>query len=279
MRASPLALRRRQAGRWRQGFAAAVLLAAVAYAANLVLAEIDSGNGWGLAYGIAAAALLVLGSVYGLRRRTMARATRHGLGSARSWLLAHLYGGLLFLLFMLMHSGFALPDGLLTWALWLLAWWTVASGLAGLALQRWLPRALGSGLGTEVLYERIPELVAEIRDKAERLAARCSEPVQALYGERVAPTLETAKRRPIYFLDITGGKQAHLKEFDYLAKLLPDVERRKLRRLAELYKTKMQIDAHYTLQGALRWWLWLHVPTSFVLLLLLALHVFAVLYY
>ena len=45
------------------------------------------------------------------------------------------------------------------------------------------------------------------------------------------------------------------------------------------YRTKLEIDAHYTLQRALRWWLWLHVPASLVLLVFVAVHLFTVLYY
>ena len=54
---------------------------------------------------------------------------------------------------------------------------------------------------------------------------------------------------------------------------------RKLDDLQAMYKTKLEIDAHYTLQKALRWWLYLHVPVSIVLIVLLALHIFAVVYY
>jgi cytochrome b subunit of formate dehydrogenase len=39
------------------------------------------------------------------------------------------------------------------------------------------------------------------------------------------------------------------------------------------------LDAHYTLQKALRWWLYLHVPASLMLVLLVGLHVYAVIYY
>ncbi len=265
--------------RWVWLFAGATALSLAAYIANLLLAERSPSNIWGLAYGTAAALLMVAATLYGMRRRSMSLVSKYRLGSARNWLYLHLYGGGLFLLLMLMHSGFRTPSGLISWSLWILSWWTVLSGLGGLALQQWIPRTLGSGLGLEVLYERVGELVGELREKAEALAATSTEPVQALYARRVAPELVAPRRRWIYFLDITGGKQGQLKEFDYLRRFLSPEEKEKLSKLARLYKTKLDVDAHYTLQTALRGWLWAHVPTSMVLFVLLILHLVAVFTY
>ena len=91
--------------------------------------------------------------------------------------------------------------------------------------------------------------------------------------------LATPQTRLIYYLDVTGGIQARTEQFDYLRALLPADEQQKLDDLQAMYKTKLEIDAHYTLQKALRWWLYLHVPVSLVLIVLLALHIFAVVYY
>ena len=44
-------------------------------------------------------------------------------------------------------------------------------------------------------------------------------------------------------------------------------------------RTKLEIDAHYTLQQALRWWLYAHLPASFVLLVFILLHLYTVLFY
>ena len=49
--------------------------------------------------------------------------------------------------------------------------------------------------------------------------------------------------------------------------------------LEALVRTKLDLDTHYTLQQVLRGWLWLHVPTSALLLVLVAVHVVAMLYF
>ena len=60
---------------------------------------------------------------------------------------------------------------------------------------------------------------------------------------------------------------------------MPVQEKEKLDRLQSFYKTKLEIDAHYTLQRTLRWWLFLHVPLSLVVLVLMMIHLLSVWYY
>ena len=178
-----------------------------------------------------------------------------------------------------MHSSFRLPTGALTWWLWSLAWWIVLTGLGGLALQQWIPKVLASGLAIEVHYDRIPELIDEIRSQAEDLARASPAPVTELYRKKVAPSLRGPQRNPMYFVDITGGIRSRLREFDYLRGFLEGKEKEKLEQLAHLFRSKLEIDAHYTLQQALRLWLWVHVPPSMLLVALVALHIFTVVYY
>jgi hypothetical protein len=222
---------------------------------------------------------MVGAALLALRRRMTRFALARGLGNARVWLQFHLYGGALFLLLTFMHSGFHQPRGILTWWLWFLSIYVTASGIIGVLLQKWIPKILTSGLAIEVVYERIPELIREISDNANALAQTCAEPVKDFFKKNVALALAAPQPRLIYCLDITGGIQSRLRRFEYVRRLLASDEKEKLNKLEAFYKTKLEIDAHYTLQQILRWWLYTHVPVSLVLLVLLALHLFAVLYY
>jgi hypothetical protein len=257
----------------------ALVACAAAYAANIAFAEVRPGSTWGLSYGIAAGLLLAVAGAYGLRRRSMKTASRLGAGSASGWLTVHVYGGGLFLLLVLMHSGFALPDGWITWWLWGLSLWTVAGGLLGLALQRWIPRLLTSGLSVEAHYDRIPELTADIAERAAKLAADSPPAIRGVYDRVVAPELDAPRRRPLYFFDITGGIHDKLKEFRYLSTFLSDDDRRSLEELETLYRTKLELDAHYTLQHPLRWWLYAHLPVSILLVGFVLLHLISVFLY
>lgn len=265
--------------RWRNASLGLGLLMVVGWVLAWALrGSVRPGDAVGTTFGILATSWLVLVAAYALRRRMMRAASRFGLGRARAWLWLHVYGGLLFLLAMVLHAGPSWPAGLLSWALWLLSFWTVLTGLFGLLLQRTVPRLLASGSTLEVHYERIPELVAEIRGRAERLAAGADAPVRGLYTRRLAPVLAVPRRNLSVFLD-AGGWHRHLEPIDRLRELLPAEERRQVEELETLVEAKLDLDAHYTLQQVLRGWLWLHVPPSALLIVLVILHIGSVIYY
>ncbi len=260
---------------WLAAFAAAVLLSTALFLLGALLGEVRPGSAWGRLWGTLSALLMVAAALLAVRRRTL----RRGWGRVQDWTQLHVYGGTLALLLALFHCGFRWPDAGLTAALLGLTLWVTASGLAGVALRKWIPRLLSTGLTIEVLYERIPELCEEIRRRAETVAAACPPAVQELYRKRLAPALARPRVRWIYALDISGGIRGERREIALLRRLLAADEQPRLDELAALYRTKLELDAHYTLQRPLRWWLYAHVPASLVLLLLLAVHVVAVLYY
>jgi len=264
---------------WLWGFLISIGVALLIYLLNIFFSEIHPGSVWGMGFGIAAAILMVGAAGFGLRRRMIKHTKNFGAGRAQSWVQFHVYAGSLALLLVLMHSGFRLPTGTLTWWLFILSLWVTLSGLLGVFLQKWIPKILTSGLSIEVVYERIPELIEEIRDRAETLVVLSTDPVKDFYRKNMAPALIGPQTKLIYYLDITGGVHSHVKQFEYLSKLLPSEEKERLTQLQSYYKTKLEVDAHYTLQKALRWWLYLHVPASLVLILLVGLHVYAVIYY
>lgn len=264
-----------QSPAWFGGFLAAVGTSTVVIVLNVLLSELRPGNVWGLSYGIAGTVLLVGTAAYSIRRR----AAKYAPGRSRDWLQFHVYAGTLFLLILLMHTGFHLPSGILAWAMWLTSIWLVLSGWIGVAFQKWIPRLLTSGLRTEVLYDRIPELVTVIRKQAEALVATCDEPLRNFHYDHIANSLTGPQHRMIYFIDITGGIQARLKQFDYLRRISSGEDERKVGELESLYRTKLEIDAHYTLQKTLRWWLYGHVPVSIILMILVGFHIFSILKY
>lgn len=268
-----------QSPKWFWAFVVSLAACALVFLANVLLSEVKPSNNWGMGYGIAAAVLMVGIALFGARRRLTRFTKKLGAGRAQSWVQFHVYGGTIFLLLVLMHSGFRLPTGTLAWWLFGFSVWVSLSGIVGVFLQKWIPKILTSGLSIEVLYERIPELVGEIRDKSEEIILRCTEPVREFYRRSMAPALVAPQVRFIYYIDITGGIQAQVKQLDYLSKLLSSEDKDNLNQLESFYRTKLELDAHYTLQKALRLWLYLHVPASLILLLLAGLHIYSILYY
>lgn len=255
-----------------------VLLVAT-YAVGRLIWDVSSGSDLSLAFGWVAAALLLAVSALGVRKRSMSLASRFRAGRSRIWLSLHLYGGSVFLLLVLLHSEFGLPHGWVARWLWGLSLWTVIGGLLGRGLQRWIPRLLTSGLSNEVLYERIPDLVEDLGKRAAEVSESSGSEIRDLYDRAIAAELAAPTRHWRYFFDITGGIRERLRPVRYLRDKLSDDEAGRLDELEGLYRAKLELDAHYTLQQALRTWLWIHLPTSLLLWVFLALHLWGVLRY
>lgn len=260
---------------WLLAFGVATAACLGVYAVNAVVGRVHPSTTWGWGYGIAATVLFVAVMAYALRRRLM----RFRPGRTFHYLQLHLYGGTLFLLLLFMHTGFQVPEGVLTWWLWFFSLWVVLSGVGGVLLQKWIPTLLASGLDVEINYARIPELTDELYERAEDLASDAGAEVRRFYRRNLADTLESPRFRPLYFLDVTGGRARQRRQFDHLRQVLPSEQKESLDDLEEIARTKQQIDAHYTLQTPLRWWLFLHLPVGIVLVALIGLHIFTVLYY
>ncbi|MGI9174610.1 MAG: hypothetical protein ACR2GR_04770 [Rhodothermales bacterium] len=261
---------------WFAAFCLTTLVCLSVYAIGVMMGANDPGGAWGLSYGIAATLLFALAMFYAARRRMLGQ---RWMGRTRTYLQLHVYGGSLFLLLVLMHTGFRLPQGPLAVLLWVLSLWVVVTGWLGVLLQKWIPRLLSAPLGVEVHYNRIAELVDVTRTRAEALADTGSEPFRTFYRRHLAPAFAAPRPRLRYFIDATGGAEARTSQFAYLRRTLPSEERPALDQLQALHQTKLEADAHYTLQRALRLWLYLHVPVSIAAAAALLIHIFAAIYY
>lgn len=231
-------------------------------------------RGMGLAFGALAALLFLLEMSYPARR-PRARPLR----SAKAWLQLHVYAGAFGLVAALVHSGFRLPSGRLGFWLLALSSWTVATGLLGVWLQKWIPASLAEGLRVEAIYERIPSLVEQLREEADRLVQGASDVLERFYRTEVRAPLSEVHHSWAFLLDVRGGRERALEPFRRVAQFVDADEKQRVHDLMNIYTEKMELDAHYSLQGVLRGWLVLHVPAAGLLLGLMAVHVFAWFWY
>ena len=260
---------------WWRAFLAGVLLCAASAVVERVPGAPGGAAAWTTAYGIAATVLLLAALAYSARRR----APRRGPAALWRWVQLHVYGGTLFLLLLLMHTGGGQPAGVLGWGLWVASLWVVTTGLIGVFIQKWAPAVLTSGLTTEVHYDRIPDLVGAVRDRVQRLVAVSGEPVRSFHDTHLAAALSAPHTRLVYFVDITGGIHSRMRYFDHLRRSLTADDAGRVDQIRTLVRAKLEMDAHYTVQKALRWWIYAHAPVAIVLVVLVLFHVFAVLRY
>lgn len=213
--------------------------------------------------------VLALGT-FNLRKRLPALP----IGTARTWMLAHLAIGIAALPLYLQHAGGLWPSGRYEQLLALAFYGTMASGVAGWMLQRLLPRRL-TDLGGEVVFERIPAEIAAVRENVEAVVlAAMRESGSSALGRYYAESLDWYFWQPRFlFSHLLGANRSARWIRDHihaLRRYLGDKEREGLDKIEAFALRKNQLDAHYVLQGALQLWLLVHVPCA-VLLTALAL--------
>ncbi len=225
-------------------------------------------RGFGLAFGFLAAFLFVFEMLYPVRRPRA-----RPLGTARAWIQAHVYLGLIALLAVVAHAGFAWPQGGMGWWLLGLSAWTTFTGLFGVWLQKWIPAALAEGLQVEALYERIPALVEQLVAEADELMGEVGDVLDRFYQQEVRERLSRPSPSWSFLFDVRAGRERALEPFRRMATFVPPDEKAKVEDLMSLYTEKLELDAQLSLQGILRRWLILHVPTAGLLMALLVVHV------
>jgi hypothetical protein len=158
--------------RWIIAICIASLVTVAAYAAEWASDGRLPGGGsrTGLAAGIVGG--LIIGFELLLWPRKRVRSWR--LGSAQSWLRAHIWLGILAVPLVLMHARLLFIGGLLNWALMLLFFMVIASGIWGLVLQQYLPQAILDHVPAETIYEQIGHVARQqCRDVEKIVDAMC----------------------------------------------------------------------------------------------------------
>lgn len=197
------------------------------------------------------------------------------LGRAETWLQIHIYGGFFTVVLFLIHLNFQPPRGGFDWMLAGLFGVVTISGIAGLILSRALPRRLETR-GGEVLYENIPALRHALKVKAETLALGGPEysPVIAeFYVRRTADFFNGPQNFWRHLLESRAPAGQRLAELNELRRHLNQNENATLDKLAQLLRQKDGLDYHYSLQTALKLWLFVHLPFTYSLMLFTLVHI------
>jgi len=178
-------------------------------------------------------------------------------------------------------GGSPLLSALKNGRLWLLilTLWSTASGLIGVYLQKHIPGVLAHALSVEAIYERIPELVDQLQAEAATTMTGASDVLQRFYDAQVQPALAGLSPSWSYVLDAHRGRDERLAQFEHLRSFVGDDDKQRLADLRAIVAEKLELEAHYSLQRALRLWPFLHVPPAALLLAAILVHVAAVWYF
>jgi hypothetical protein len=202
------------------------------------------------------------------------------LGSSELWLKLHVWLGYFALALFAIHLQFRVPTGWFEIALALLFGIVMVSGIFGLMLSRQIPKRLTT-LGSEILFERIPTHRRLVLDRAEKLALASSSETQAatlldFYAKNLRGFF--ASRPPFWRNFIGAGRSLSrmLVQVEDLKRYTNPREKEILAELAELAREKYRLEYHYSLQGVLKAWLFVHIPFTYSLLLFSFVHVLLV---
>lgn len=247
------------------------------------------GSALGLTFGIAGYVLMLYAGLLGARKKVPI----WRIGRAQTWMRGHLWLGLLSLLLILFHGGFAFR-GPLTLVLMLLFFIVIGSGILGAAIQHYVPSLMLARVPMETIYEEIPHVRAQLRDEADQLVVPICGPLDGESAEETKAGIATlveieaedrARFREVYvgrirpYLADPETVGAELSDprrsaevFQALRKLLGSQVREVLDDLENICEEEQQLSRQVRIYRWLHGWLVVHVPLSIALLVLGGVH-------
>ncbi len=267
----------------------------------------SGGSTVGLIYAGVGSAMMVFAGLLGARKKY--RIWR--VGRATWWMRSHLWIGFLSFPFILFHAGFRLGNGALTRVLMVLFLVVFLSGILGAALQHFMPRLVTERVPMETIYEQIDHVLDQLVTEAahivsditaaverdmereepgEELRLKRGTPVRTAIverGERTSKKIEAffeSQMKP-YVLSrhsrkhrLANPSQAS-SVFRQLKVLVPQTLWPKFDDLENICEEKRELERQRRLHKFLHGWLLFHIPASYAMLVLGAVHAVVALRY
>ena len=286
---------------WLIGSVLALTLAGLLYIPYTLLSVTGTSGGStvGLIYGSIGSAMMLFAGLLGARKKF----PTWRVGRATFWMRAHLWVGFLSFPFILFHAGFRLGSGALTRILVALFLVVFVSGIFGAILQHFIPQAMTQRVPMETIYEQIDRVLEQLVQEAGLIvadigAALEQEMKQAEEAEKLAPAASTRRRtgatadeRTSRMVRVFFESQLkpflmsrHLQKqamanpaqaaplFQQLRVLVPQSLWPKFDDLENICEEKRQLERQRRLHHFLHGWLLIHIPASYALFTLGAIH-------
>jgi len=247
-----------------------------------------SGGSWpGLAFGAAGSLAMLISMMLAARKRRYFET-----GKVSLWMQAHVWFGFLSYPLIIFHAGGFAWGGPLTQALMWLFTFVMVSGLFGLLLQNIIPTRLIRSTPGETIYAQIDHVLVKIREEANAIAR----PILAQQAEALNQTgggtatlphaaVPSAPFAPFYegqILSFLSDKflprsplardTSSQAAFEQWRAQLPDDLRPAIDRLQHLVDERRQLHHQRQLHHWLHGWLLMHVPLSYLLVVLGTVH-------
>ena len=195
------------------------------------------------------------------------------LGRVSAWMRVHVWTGMFLVAAFAFHTGFAWPSGGLETVLWVVFCVLTVSGLFGAWLTHSAPAQLGEA-GMDLSFDEIPAEQTALSRRAEEVFAQgagvmVAEPYRSellsfFSGRRDARSLLWPSRSRVRML---SGR------IDRLEQTTGDEAVAAGNSLRRLLLAKDRLDVRYARELRLRLWLFVHVPATYVMLVLTMAHI------
>ena len=199
------------------------------------------------------------------------------LGASAAWLQCHIYEGLLSAPVFLLHTGARWPGGGIEVVTAVLFLTVFCTGILGLFLTRMIPPRL-TDRGEEVIRERIPVFIRILREEAEASVAGAknaapSEVLSDVYLNHLHSFFQRPKNFVSHVFHSTKPRTALLNALDDTRRFLNTQHEQTMEQLAACVRRKDDLDYQYAMQSLLKYWLFLHVPLTWGLVVFTCSHV------
>ena len=172
------------------------------------------------------------------------------------------------------------PDGPVNVTLGIVFVLVALSGIGGFLVSRGISRRL-TRRGEEVIYERIPQFRRELREEADDLVRKSVEETESptiadFYAGRLRHLFDGPRDFLQHLFEMNISRYALETEFFNVGRYLSDTEQEVLDDLARIMRRNDELNYHNALQSTLKGWLFLHVPLTYSMLVLIVVHVILV---
>lgn len=298
--------------KWFIGSVIALLAATIAYIPYVRNSPqgADGRSTMGLIYGSAGSAFMLFAGLLGARKKFPI----WRVGRAQAWMRGHLWLGTLSFPIILFHAGFHFGVGLTRLLMWMFVI-VFVSGIFGAILQHYMPRFTTQRLPLETIYEQIgsvrEQLVKETSAIVEETAAAllgsveeaselqraaaasagtmggltvasglqvdeaASNEVRAFFRREMQPFLVQAGASGLAL----GNRDRSRSMFQQLRLMLPPNLHSAADDLENICEEKRELDQQTRYHRILHGWLLVHIPFSYAVLLLGAIHAVTALKY
>jgi hypothetical protein len=290
--------------KWFIGSLTGLALAAIVYVPYSRSPQgASGGTTMGLIYGSVASAFMLFAGLLGARKKVPI----WRVGRAQAWMRGHLWLGFVSFPLIVFHSGFHFGVGLTKALMWLFVV-VFISGIVGVVLQHFMPKLITQRIPLETIYEQIGRIRLQLLEEATTLVNEASAALKGnvsqateqqlaasasagtMGGLTVASGLQVDReasaelveffRRELQpFISQSGSRGLALGSrnraqdmFQQLRLLLPPNLHSTVDDLENICEEKREIDQQARYHRILHGWLLVHIPVSYALLLLGAVH-------